>query len=125
MSFLKKFKSDPQNLLGPDLTKALTKEINLSGTLLSFTCPPQTAAIPAFIGTEKFDLDREFKLNSGAPQLANLKIFSSGWNFYDKVFMGTGFGGLDIDIFENMNIFKAASILTYMMHTDTKAPIEV
>jgi len=34
MSWLTKFKADPQNLIGPNITKSPVHEIDLSGTIL-------------------------------------------------------------------------------------------
>ena len=98
MSLLTRFKSDPQNLIGPNLGREPVREINLSGTEISFNCPPQTAQIPAFSGGNNFDINTAGEVEFHNINLASKLIFSSGWNFYDKSFMGTGYGGLDVGI---------------------------
>ena len=98
MSLLTRFKSDPQNLIGPNLGRAPVREINLSGTEISFNCPPQTAQIPAFSGGNNFDINTAGEVEFHNINLASKLIFSSGWNFYDKSFMGSSYGGLDVSI---------------------------
>ena len=87
MSFIKKFTSDPKNLVGPNLDKAPFREINLSGTKLSFVCPQQTAAVPPFIGGNEFDIETAPEESGIKTGNASVQIYSSGWEFSDRAFM--------------------------------------
>ncbi len=57
MPWLTKFKTNPLNLVGANIGKAPIREIDLSGTILSFNCPSQTAEIPKFTGGNQFDIN--------------------------------------------------------------------
>ena len=96
--FLKKFKSDPQNLVGPDLSRAPVHVIDLSGTRISFLCPPQTAQIPAFTGGNRFDISSAPEVEPHNKDEASALIFSSGWQLSDRIFSGTQYGGLKLKI---------------------------
>ena len=100
MSWLTKFKTDPLNLVGPNVSKAPIREIDLSGTILSFNCPPQTAEIPGFMGDNQFDINsgtiKEYSV--GIETIISTKIYSSGWDFNDRTLMGKEYGGVDLDI---------------------------
>ena len=108
MLWLTKFKTDPLNLVGPNVSKAPIREIDLSGTIFSFNCPPQTAEIPGFMGDNQFDINSVPipEQGIGSKKIASIPIFTSGWNFNDRSIMGQSYGGIDLKIILLKNIPK-------------------
>ena len=98
MSLMRLFKSDPMNLVGPDVESAPVHRIDLSGNILSFSCPDQTAQITGFTGIRNFDIDTDPVVEVHNKDEASKLIFTSGWEFTDRIFAGTGFGDITLDI---------------------------
>lgn len=98
MAWLKQFQRDPQNLVGPNLGKAPVRTIVLSGTILSFRCPFQTAMIPGFVGPGEFDIDQGLVDDVDRPQNAHVKLYSTGWDLHDRASWGTPYGGVTMHL---------------------------
>ena len=100
MLWLTKFKTDPLNLVGPNVSKAPIREIDLSGTVFSFSCPPQTAEVPGFSDGNTFDINIAPTIDIGENKTkdASVIIYSSGWEFYDRAIMGKDYGGVNLNI---------------------------
>ncbi len=79
MSFLKLFKSDPMNLIGPELAGAPTKRLDLSGSVLSFLHPPTTASVHSVLADQAFDIYRGPETEIKQPFMSAVLIFTGGW----------------------------------------------
>ena len=119
MAWLKRFERNPLDLVGPDVAKAPVRKINLSGTVLSFRCPFQTAAIPGFIGPAEFDIDKRLEEDVRNPQNAHVTLYSTGWDLHDRMSWGTPYGGVTTDLIltrnnetrdSELSLFRSAQI---------------
>ncbi|WP_028885499.1 hypothetical protein [Teredinibacter turnerae] len=116
MSFLKRWRASPTNLYGPDVEKAPVESFNLSGVLVSFKRPPQTAPIPAPPAIKQFDM-----LSEGAYDglLDNSKTYAeallrTGWNYFAGLSSSDSVGRLVLHIAINRTIHKRTHVDSLM-----------
>ena len=95
----KLFSRDPMNLRGPNVQKAPATTFSLSGSKLTFKCPPQTASIPGIFKGSDFDFERDTDEEIGDPHNRYEVLFKTGWDFEDGWWKGMTYGGLCTGVF--------------------------
>ena len=85
MNFFKHFIGDDLQLKGPNLKSAREYTVDLSGTILTFPAPPQTAMIPGHVQRFEFDINNPDALDAwGDSQNMGCKIHKNGWELTGK-----------------------------------------
>ncbi|WP_347330592.1 hypothetical protein [Marinimicrobium locisalis] len=118
----KLFTKDPMNLRGPNVQKAPETTFSLSGSKLTFKCPPQTASIPGIFKGSDFERDTDEEI--GDPYNRYEVMFKTGWDFEDGWWKGMTYGGLCIGVFiihnnwrltEEKSLFRKANLVRHSL----------
>ncbi len=116
MNFFKRFIGDDLQLKGPNLRSAKEYTVDLSGTMLTFPAPPQTAIMSGHIQRFEFDITNAEELEpwTGSNN-SGLKIHKNGWRLYGK--KGRRFGYVKVDIiFEKIDLSGTNATFFYSNH---------
>ena len=98
MSFLSKIIGDNHQLKGPDISKAPTFTMDLSGTKLMMPVPPKTLMIPTVIQQASLDIlnPELFERWDEDVRTMSVDIHGNGWEFKGK--LGRDFGYIMLDV---------------------------
>lgn len=99
MSWFRRFLANPRNLAGPNWARAPLHRIELSGTVLSFLCPQPTTKHPLSSLPQSIDIERAPVLDESDAHNAQVLIFTRSWTFFNRAFLGTAYGDLNLEIY--------------------------
>ncbi len=129
MSFLKRWRASPKNLSGPDVAKAPVESLNLSGVLVSFKKPAQTAPLPIQPPIKQFDM---LSASAYDELLDKSNVYAeallcTGWNYFAGISRSDSFGRLVLHIAINRTLQVRnlhESLLKRSNHIDLVCEIE-
>jgi hypothetical protein len=124
MPFLSKILGDNHQLKGPDISKALTSGIDLSGTKLCLPTPKKTLMIPTDIQQTSFDVlndDLFYKWERDENSMS-LDLHRNGWEFKGKLGHSIGCICLDVQLIRiasqtlSRSFFNINNLKSWLLH---------